>query len=74
MIKGGVCVVDLESLTVTALGSNPARDFGFFHVSLIAYGTSVVLLRCPLVTEIMDGHLKSSAGKSPYDFSRVGAT
>jgi hypothetical protein len=44
-------------LPLTAVGSNPYRDFGFFHVRKLskAYGTSVVLLRCPFVPEIMHG-------------------
>jgi hypothetical protein len=43
-------------LPLTAVGLNPDRDFGFFHVrklsSIIiqlAYGMSVVLLRCQFV-------------------------
>jgi hypothetical protein len=39
-------------LPLTAVGSNPDRDFGFFHVQL-AYRTSVVLLRFSFVPEIM---------------------
>jgi hypothetical protein len=40
-----------------AVGLNPDRDFGIFNVSTIqlANGTSVVLLRCPFVSEIMHG-------------------
>jgi hypothetical protein len=40
------------------VGSNPDRDFGFFHVKeaiQLAYGMSVVLLKCPFVPEIMHG-------------------
>jgi hypothetical protein len=40
------------------MGSNPDRDFGFFHdeeAIHLAYGTSVFLLRCPFVPEIMHG-------------------
>jgi hypothetical protein len=35
------------------VGSNPDRDFGFFHVRKLAYGNSVVLLKCPFVPEII---------------------
>jgi hypothetical protein len=43
-------------MLLIAVGSNPDRDFGFFHVAIqLAYGTSVVLLRCPFVPEIMHG-------------------
>ena len=52
---GGVCgrvvrVVDLESLA--PVGSNPARDVWILSCEeaiQLAYGTSVVLLRFPLV-------------------------
>jgi hypothetical protein len=40
-------------LPLNALDSNPDMDFKFFHVRKPAYGTSVVLLRCPFVPEIM---------------------
>jgi hypothetical protein len=40
-----------NNLPLTAVGSNPDRDFGFFHVRKL----SVVLLRCPFVPEIMHG-------------------
>ena len=40
-------------LPLTAVGSNPAMDFG--EAIQLAYGTLVVLLRCPLVPEIMQG-------------------
>ena len=55
-----VRVVDLESLF--AVGLNPARDFGFFTLKL-AYGTLVVLLRCPFVPEAM--HLRGYWGLPP---------
>ena len=46
-------------LPLTAVGSDPTRDFGFFlsyeEAIQLAYGTSVVLLRCPFVTEVIDG-------------------
>jgi hypothetical protein len=49
----------LNHLPLTAVGSNPDRDFGFFHVrklsGQLAYQTLVVLLRCPFVSEIMHG-------------------
>ena len=47
-----VRVVDLESLSLHRRGSNLAKDFGFFHVRKLS-GTSMVLLRCPLVPEIL---------------------
>ena len=45
----------------------------------LAYGTSVVLLRCPVVPEIIhrvepEVFLHSKAGKSPYHLDSVGAT
>ena len=43
----------LYFLTLTDLGSNPARDFHFFHMKeaiQLAYGKSVVLFRCPFVS------------------------
>jgi hypothetical protein len=55
--QAGVSVAEwLRSLTsnhlpLTVVGLNPYRDFGFFHVRKL--GTSVVLLRCPFVPEIM---------------------
>jgi hypothetical protein len=43
----------LNHLPLTALGSNPNRDFGYFHVRNLAYGT--------FVPEITEGHLRSSS-------------
>jgi hypothetical protein len=43
-------------LALTAVGLNPNRDFGFFSCEeaiQIAYRTSAVLLKFPLVSEIM---------------------
>jgi hypothetical protein len=61
-------------LPLTAVGSNPDRDFRFFHMRKdiqLAYGTSVVLLRCPFVPEIIHGRAPevstSKAGTSPND-------
>jgi hypothetical protein len=45
-------------LPLISVGSNADRDYGFFYVKeaiQIANGTSVVLLRCPFVPEIMHG-------------------
>jgi hypothetical protein len=45
-------------LPLTIVGLNPYRDFGFFHVRKLiklAYGTSVVLLKCLFIPEIMHG-------------------
>jgi hypothetical protein len=45
-------------LPLTALGSNPDRDFGFLQYEeaiQLAYGTLVVLFQCPFVPEIMHG-------------------
>jgi hypothetical protein len=46
-----------DHLPLTAVGSNPDRDFGFFHdceeAVQLAYGTSVVLLRCLFLPEII---------------------
>jgi hypothetical protein len=50
-------------LPLTAVGSNPERDESRKGLRILsceeaiqlAYGTSVVLLRCPLVPEIMHG-------------------
>ena len=58
--------------------SNPARDFdfdldSFINAIQLAYGTSVVLLRCPLVPEIFIPQY-CKAGKSPYTISSVGVT
>jgi hypothetical protein len=47
-----------KPLVLTAEGSNPTRAFGFLHVKkLSSYLTemSVVLLRWPIVPEIMHG-------------------
>ena len=45
-----------EWLILTDVGSNPTRDFGSFVEDIqLAYETSVILLRCPLVLEIMHG-------------------
>jgi hypothetical protein len=43
--------VDFKPLVPIFVGSNPAKDFGF--AIQLAYGTYVVLLECPLVTEII---------------------
>jgi hypothetical protein len=44
-------------LPLIAVGTNPDRDFGFFHVMQLSlqltYGLSMVLLRCQFVPEIM---------------------
>jgi hypothetical protein len=45
-----VKVVDFKPLTPHAVGSNPNRDLGAIE---LAYGTSVVLLRCLFVPKIM---------------------
>jgi hypothetical protein len=55
-----VKVVDFKvsnHLPLTAVGSNPNREFGFFHVRKLSgsLGTLVVLLSCPFVPEIMHG-------------------
>jgi hypothetical protein len=54
-----VKVVDFKPLAPHCCGFKTKRDFGFFHVRKLriqlAYGTSVVLLRCPFVSEIMHG-------------------
>jgi hypothetical protein len=45
-------------LLLTAMGSNPDRDFGLSYVRKLceeAIGASVVLLRCPFVPEKMHG-------------------
>jgi hypothetical protein len=46
----------LQPSGLTTLGSNPIRDFGFFHVKKLktasSYGMSVVLLRDLFVPEI----------------------
>jgi hypothetical protein len=47
-----------NDLPLTAVGSNPDRDFGILSCEediQLAYGMSVVLLRCPFVPEIMHG-------------------
>jgi hypothetical protein len=52
---------DQTTCTPIGVGSTPDRDRDyiiFFHVSKLpklAYNTSVVLLRCPFVPEIMQG-------------------
>ena len=75
-----VTVVDLESLAPHRCGFETLQ--GFWNLSCkeaiqLAYGTSVVLLRRPLVPEIMH-HLRfsstSKAGKSHYNLYSVGAT
>ena len=47
------CLKSLTHLLVllVIVGSNPAREFGFIHEEAIQrdYGTSEVLLRCPLM-------------------------
>ena len=43
-------------LTLIAVDSNPARDFGIFHVRKLLI-SSVVFLRYPFVSEIV--HLRS---------------
>jgi hypothetical protein len=43
--------LDFKPLAPIFVGSNPAKDFGF--AIQLAYGTFVVLLECPLVTEII---------------------
>jgi hypothetical protein len=53
-----------NNLPFTAVGLNPYRDFGFFHVRKLSsklYRTSVVLLICLFVPEIM-------YGRAPEDF------
>jgi hypothetical protein len=48
----------LNNLPLTAVGLNPDRGFGFCSSAeaiLLANGTSVVLLRCPFVPEIIHG-------------------
>jgi hypothetical protein len=63
MAIGGICgrvvkVVDFKPLALTVVGSNLDRDFGFFsreEAIQLAYGTPVVLRRCPFVPEIMHG-------------------
>jgi hypothetical protein len=46
-------------LPLTAVGSNPDRNFVFLDVRIqaikLAYGMSVVLLGCPFMPEIMHG-------------------
>jgi hypothetical protein len=47
-----------NDLPLTAVGSNPDRDFGILSCEKaiqLAYGMSVVLLRRPFVPEIMHG-------------------
>jgi hypothetical protein len=41
-------------LLLTAVGLNPAKDLEFFHVRKL-YGTSLVLLMCQFILEIMHG-------------------
>jgi hypothetical protein len=53
-------------LLLTAVGSNPYRDFFSGILSCeeaiqLAYGTSVFLLRCPFVPEIMHGRSSSTS-------------
>jgi hypothetical protein len=52
-----VKIVTSNHPSLNVVGSNPDREFGFFHVRALSsyYGTSVVLLTCPLVPEIMHG-------------------
>jgi hypothetical protein len=45
-------------LPLTAVGSNPGRDFTLFYagkLSRLAYRTLVVLLRCPFMPEKIHG-------------------
>ena len=47
----------LNRMPLTVENSNSTRDFEFFHVSNVAYRMSVILLRCPLMPEIVHGGL-----------------
>ena len=76
-----VRVLDLESFAHRRFGFESQTgtlpgSFVWGSYPAIVYGTSVVLLGCPLVPAIM--HVRSSsinkAGKSPYNLYSVGAT
>ena len=73
-----VYVVDLESLVPYHCGF--VSHQGLWILSCkedihLVYGTLVVLLRYPLVPEIMyEEAPEVKAGKSPYDLNSVGAT
>ena len=82
LIFGGICgrVVDLKSLASDHCGFDSRQGLWILSCEeaiQLAYGT--VLLRCPLVPEIMHrGSLRSSSTskadlKSPYNFYNVGA-
>ena len=47
-------------MSFTFVDSYPARDFGFFGLQL-GHRASVVLHRCPLVPDLIKGHLTSSS-------------
>jgi hypothetical protein len=51
-----VKVVDFKPLAPYRCGfESRHREFGFFYERELAFGTTVVLLRCPFVPEIMHG-------------------
>jgi hypothetical protein len=61
-LKRGVCY----NFSLTSTGSSPSMDVGFFHI-LLTNGTSVVLIKCPLVPEIMHwGALEIFGHKSQF--------
>ena len=71
-----VGVVNVESFAHSAVGSNPARDFGFIHVSKLSSQPTDVGgdTNVPLVSEILQEGApeaflhKWKLEKSPYDF------